>query len=314
MLKKIMQGVAVAALCASVMAGTAHAAAYCTKGTDVEVYWVGEWHKWTVVEGPDRMGQCKLENSDNAASWITKERIRPVGGGTFDTAAAPAAPKPQAVAAGKQGAQSYCTKGAKVEVYWVGEWHEWTVVGGPDRMGQCKLENSDNAASWITKERIRPVGGGAFKEAAAAPAPVAAPALAVDPAPAAAAVNDNDITPEQRAAYEKLMSYDPHAPQPVGNLGALTPGVYMCEQDAVGNDTSVAFGIIDGSNYRNFDGKKGKYKYDDASGVLELVSGDSAGLKYVRTLDTTFRLLKEDGSKTGMNCNLNRAKSLGGRW
>ena len=39
--------------------------------------------------------------------------------------------------------------------------------------------------------------------------------------------------------------------------------------------TGAYFGIVDSKTYRNYDGKRGNYSYDAATGTLRLISGPS---------------------------------------
>lgn len=111
----------------------------------------------------------------------------------------------------------------------------------------------------------------------------------------------------------------PAPPRPAGysatGHGALVPGsVYRCTLPGIGMFTGAYFGIVDGSTYRNFDGKRGSYTFDQRTGVLRLVSGSSKGLSYQRESGGNFRVLDERGKITGGNCALNKALSINGRW
>ncbi|GEM_PF-1845607 len=111
----------------------------------------------------------------------------------------------------------------------------------------------------------------------------------------------------------------PAPPRPAGysetGKGALRPGsVYRCTLPGIGMFTGAYFGIVDGSTYRNFDGKRGSYTFDQRTGMLRLVSGSSKGLSYQRQSEGNFRVLDDRGRITGGNCALNEALSINGRW
>ncbi|MBL8309256.1 MAG: hypothetical protein JNL19_02430 [Burkholderiales bacterium] len=111
----------------------------------------------------------------------------------------------------------------------------------------------------------------------------------------------------------------PAPPRPAGysatGSGALVPGsVYRCSLPGIGLFTGAYFGIVDGSTYRNVDGKRGSYTFDSRTGVLRLVSGPGKGLSYQRQSGGNFRVLDERGKITGGNCALNKGLSINGRW
>lgn len=64
----------------------ASATTYCQAGTTIEMIFVGDYYPVTVVGGPDGAGQCKVRQ-DGAEMWIARERLRPLGGGVFQTTA-----------------------------------------------------------------------------------------------------------------------------------------------------------------------------------------------------------------------------------
>lgn len=97
--------------------------------------------------------------------------------------------------------------------------------------------------------------------------------------------------------------------------GALQPGrVYTCTLPGIGLFTGAYFCVVDGSTYRNFDGKTGRYSFDPATGVLRMTSGPSKGMSYRRMSDSNFRVLDEKGALTGGNCVYVSAKRIDGRW
>ena len=96
---------------------------------------------------------------------------------------------------------------------------------------------------------------------------------------------------------------------------ALQPGrVYTCTLPGIGLFTGAFFGIVDGSTYRNFDGKTGRYSFDASTGVLRMTSGSSKGLAYKRMPQGNFRVLDEKDGITGGNCVHAAAKRIDGKW
>jgi hypothetical protein len=100
-----------------------------------------------------------------------------------------------------------------------------------------------------------------------------------------------------------------------GAWSAPTAGqVYRCTLPGIGMFTGAYFGIVDGTTYRNYDGKTGRYTFDAASGVLRLNSGASRGLSYKRETATVFRVLDDNGKITGGSCIYNPELRIDGRW
>src|SRR3954466_5946580 len=54
---------------------------------------------------------------------------------------------------------------------------------------------------------------------------------------------------------------------------------------------TVMFGLIDGSTYSDYDGKKGHYSYDKQSGVLTMTDGSRKGWTYKRVDFWAFRMM-----------------------
>jgi hypothetical protein len=106
------------------------------------------------------------------------------------------------------------------------------------------------------------------------------------------------------------------APVIAGNTGVgLQPGrVYTCTLPGIGLFTGAFFGIVDGTTYRNFDGKTGGYSFDASTGVLRLTSGSSKGMAYKRMPQGNFRVLDEKDGITGGNCVHAAAKRIDGKW
>lgn len=133
-----------------------------------------------------------------------------------------------------------------------------------------------------------------LKGSGAAPAAASSRASAAELGPPASARRTG--TPAAAAARPAGVPASPPA-----------PGVYECiNQQAM--ISPIAFGIIDGSTYMSSGGRRGRYSYDPASGILSLDPGANPA-RYKRISATTFRLLKPDGTLGGFTCPLNRAKS-----
>lgn len=107
----------------------------------------------------------------------------------------------------------------------------------------------------------------------------------------------------------------PAAPS-LGKPGsAMQPGrVYTCTLPGVGLFTGGYFGIVNGSTYRNFDGKTGRYSFDASTGVLRMTSGSSKGLAYKQMPQGNFRVLDENDKITGGNCVHATQKRIDGNW
>ena len=70
----------------------------------------------------------------------------------------------------------------------------------------------------------------------------------------------------------------------------LAPGsVYRCTLPGIGMFTGAYFGIVDSKTYRNFDGKRGNYSYDAATGTLRLISAPSRDWHTAGGRPATFR-------------------------
>ena len=93
----------------------------------------------------------------------------------------------------------------------------------------------------------------------------------------------------------------PQAPNTA--TASLRPGVYGCMDQDAHELPTLQFGLLDGSNYSDFDGGHGLYSFDPASGILTFTSGQFRGLR--RLKDPTgngFTVLDENGSKTAVYC------------
>lgn len=173
-------------------------------------------------------------------------------------------------------AEPYCQKGASVEMRWTGEWQPRIVEGGPNEYGQCQLSGDGNPAQWISRDRIRPVGGGEFTDHVEPPAPV------VDAGPAIVAPDMEAVV----AAPVEEAPIDPATGKRVvpklKNFGELLPGVYVC------TDKALSFGIVDAREYRAYNAEGGRYFYNEGTGILEMTSGGARGRKYRRNTDRSF--------------------------
>lgn len=119
------------------------------------------------------------------------------------------------------------------------------------------------------------------------------------------------------ASYPEQMRFEETAGSAAPQADSTPPalGVYECTTPGVGINAAAMFGLVDAQNYRNFDGKRGRYAFDTGSATLVLLSGDSAGLRYRRASARSFRLLEDGDKPSGTHCVLNTAKDVnGGPW
>jgi len=196
-------------------------------------------------------------------------------------------------------ADSYCQKGASVEMRWTGEWQPRVVEGGPNDYGQCQLSGDGNPPQWVSRDRIRPVGGGTFTDHVAPVAPV------VDSGSAIVAPDMTEINPVvDENAVDPVTGKRP-VPK-TKNFGELTLGVYVC------TDETLSFGLIDNREYKPFGNTdNGRYFYNDGTGILEMTSGGARGRKYRRNTDRTFRVVGDDTQ----DCVYRAGKDpRGGKW
>jgi hypothetical protein len=82
-------------------------------------------------------------------------------------------------------------------------------------------------------------------------------------------------------------------------------GVYACHGQR-GLAFPMMFGLLDDSTYANYDGATGRYRYDLSSGLLTMLDGPMAGVKYQRvgapTVNPGFRMLDDKGQLTAYIC------------
>lgn len=90
--------------------------------------------------------------------------------------------------------------------------------------------------------------------------------------------------------------------------------VFTCTLPGIGMFTGAYFGVVNASTYRNFDGKTGSFSFDAMSGLLRMTSGPSKGMVYQQDSAVNFRLLDDQGKRTGGNCVLNSKLRVDGRW
>ena len=70
----------------------------------------------------------------------------------------------------------------------------------------------------------------------------------------------------------------------------------------------MMFGLIDGQTYSDYDGKRGRYAYDGASGMLTMTDGSRQGWRYKRVAEWSFRALDAQGKETSFTCPLDAKK------
>ena len=84
--------------------------------------------------------------------------------------------------------------------------------------------------------------------------------------------------------------------------GRVFSGVYGCMNQDGYEAPTMQWGILDGSNYSDFDGHRGTYIYNSGNRVLTFTSGPFRGLRRLRTDPKVFRILDEHGNMTAFNC------------
>ena len=85
-------------------------------------------------------------------------------------------------------------------------------------------------------------------------------------------------------------------------FGAPRIGVYGCmNQDAM-EVVGLQWGVVDATTYSTYDGGRGLYRYELATGLLTFATGPFKGLVRKRTSERSFRVLDEHGQMTAFNC------------
>ncbi len=119
--------------------------------------------------------------------------------------------------------------------------------------------------------------------------------------------------------YLKKASKAPEIKPKTQGFGPLAIGVYECDVPiSIGGmiqgtpSTGHFFGLYDGKNYRDFNGKKGTYKLN--GDILAMVTGPLKGIKYKRTGAKFFKPMDKNGSIGSISCHHTKAKSLKGKW
>lgn len=67
----------------------------------------------------------------------------------------------------------------------------------------------------------------------------------------------------------------------------------------------VMFGLIDGSTYSDFDGKRGHYTYDAGAGIITMTDGSRQGWRYRKTGEWSFTMIDNATGKDAFTCPLN---------
>jgi|GEM_PF-2196697 len=89
-------------------------------------------------------------------------------------------------------------------------------------------------------------------------------------------------------------------------------GVYNCNYR--GQVTPVFdFALLDKDTYRDYDGKRGAYKYDSTKKQLLFVSGPKKGSVFQQMTALSFQFLDEKGEGTGNHCPLNPNRDPNGK-
>ena len=68
------------------------------------------------------------------------------------------------------------------------------------------------------------------------------------------------------------------------------------------------FGLIDATNYADWDGHHGHYTYDDGSGVLTMTDGSREGWRYHKDGEWSFRLINNQNGAETYTCPLDANK------
>ncbi len=95
-------------------------------------------------------------------------------------------------------------------------------------------------------------------------------------------------------------------------LPAPMPGVYECNyrgQIAFGS----TFALLDKGLYRDYDGNRGRYRYDTKLKVIVFETGPKVGYRARQESAKTFQILDVDGSPTGNYCPHNPARDPNGK-
>jgi len=89
-------------------------------------------------------------------------------------------------------------------------------------------------------------------------------------------------------------------------------GIYECFGQ-MGALYGAVFGILDGATYATMNKQTGHYSYNPASGILTMVDGPLAHVRYLRRVfpgsdKAVFRMLDDRGLMTQYNCPRNSLK------
>ncbi len=74
------------------------------------------------------------------------------------------------------------------------------------------------------------------------------------------------------------------------------------------------FALLNGSTYRDFDGKRGTYRLDARTRQLMFVTGPMQGARAQQEAAKHFQFLNDEGHGTGNHCAHNSARDPNGRW
>jgi hypothetical protein len=96
--------------------------------------------------------------------------------------------------------------------------------------------------------------------------------------------------------------------RPAMNVPGCVRSSLGCMGIVVTPAPTMMFGLIDGTTYTDYDGKRGHYTYDAQSGILTMTDGSREGWKYKHTEDWAFRALDAKGEQTAYNCPLDDKK------
>lgn len=136
------------------------------------------------------------------------------------------------------------------------------------------------------------------------------------PAPATSTI----VVERRRTVHPQALAAALRTPPPTGVYACYTahptygaPGCVQSSVGCLGVQIEVApvmmFGLIDGATYSDYDGHKGPYTYDSASGILTMTDGSHQGWHYKRVAATAFQHSDEKGQESPYTCPLDEKKN-----
>jgi len=71
----------------------------------------------------------------------------------------------------------------------------------------------------------------------------------------------------------------------------------------------MMFGLIDETTYSDYDGHRGRYSFDQGSGVITMSDGSLRGVRYKKIDEWSFVKLDDKNRKTAFTCPLDKKKN-----